>query len=215
MDSTRSPSRPNFIHTRPSPTQPPGAMSKLRLLTAVSILATALAACSPAALPGTPPVAWASTMCTAMSGWVTGTQQATASSHAQIQAAPDSKTAIQDYEGLFNSEISLTQQLISKVNSAGSPAVKDGSHFAKGFIAAITSYQSSLQSALSALQAAAAGDQSQVTNELGAVQQQLNKASNTLSQRFQGLYTSYSTADDLPLIKAITSNNNCKSISAG
>jgi hypothetical protein len=114
-----------------------------------SLAAVALAGPASAAPAKTvPPNAWATSICTVMSGWIkgyqSGEQQLTTTLAGTSVAPADAKAAL---DGFFATGTTATRQAIAALKKAGAPKAKSGTGIANSLVGAFTAIQKQVAAA--------------------------------------------------------------------
>jgi hypothetical protein len=181
----------------------------LAFLVALALLVGATAGAAGASAPvKANPAAWAKSVCTGVSTWLSKIEGAAAAAAASAPAKP--KAAKKSLLKVVDGAIAATKQLVARLKQAGAPSVSGGADLAKTVVQQYQQVQITFNTAKSDLSKAKVKDAATLVAAIRPAEDALESA----LEHVQAAFNAATTLDVQPLVKAFNNESSCKSIVA-
>jgi hypothetical protein len=163
------------------------------LAVACSALAiSAVLGASAAALPArsVPPSRWVRSVCTSISDWQSTIQQGS-NLTSSLQGATDISQVQAQVVSYLQSTVTASDQLVSNIRKAGTPAVKNGSKIANAFKNGFSQIRDTFATAANTTRNLDTSDPTQFANALTNVGTAIDNGSNAIKSTFSSIDTKY------------------------
>lgn len=183
----------------------------LALLLSVSTLALAASGCGGGgkSYSGMKPDAWAAAVCGAVGDWTQGLQADSAQLTSGLAGTTDLKVVKTRFVAFLESAERSSRTMVSKIDAAGAPAVKDGAAIQRELVSGLEGAQESFTRAIERAKKLSTTDPQAFGTGVQALGGDVQKELTAVGSKFNTLGDKY---DDSSLNKATSEEPSCTKI---
>ncbi len=185
----------------------------LAVLLCVSTLAIAAAGCGgkETTYSGTKPETWAATVCGALGDWAQGLKDDSARLGSDLSGTTDIKVVKTKFVAFLENAERSSRTMITTINGAGPPAVKDGAAIQEQLVNGLSGAQASFARAIAKAKTLPTNNPQAFGAGVQALGKDVEKELTAVSEKFNTLGDKY---DDKTLNQATSNEASCKKISS-
>jgi hypothetical protein len=182
------------------------------VLLCAAALAVAAAGCggSEKTYSGSAPDTWAATVCGALGDWAQGLKDDSAKLGSDLRGTTDIKVVKTKFVTFLENAERSSRTMITRINSAGPPAVKDGAAIQEQLVSGLSGAQASFARAIAKAKALPTGNPQAFATGVQSLGGDVEKELTAVGEKFNTLGDKY---DDKNLNEATSNEPSCKEIS--
>ncbi len=186
----------------------------LALLLCVSLLAVAASGCGGGgkSYSGAKPDVWAATVCGALGDWAQGLKADSAKLSSDLNGERDLNVVKAKFVGFLEQAERSSRTMVTRIGTAGPPAVKDGAAIQQQLVSGLSGAQTSFTRAVVRAKALSTTDPQAFQSGVLALGGDVQKELTAVGNKFTNLGTKY---NDASLNKATSNEPSCSKLSGG